>query len=797
MFGMLSKIVQKHPWWVLIFFLLFSVYFALGINPEKRPVLENSLPPDNPRVQEDEQLKLAFENHDYAAIALTCSGESGCITTRAYLLRVHALSQAAENSSIIADDAVVHSLTDLDYIDADSAGEIRVGDFVRQMPESAKEEQALYARAAADYLLWGRIVSEDGQSSLLVFRLSEDATQNEVHDELERLVALFKDPEEGFDAGVYANHYQNREFEIEADREFARFGIVSFVLIFVIMSNVLGWQAALCILSAISVSIVWSLGILGRLGYLQNVLTTSLPVVLTAVVSSHGYHMMEAMIRARRDGNKTRDSVSIAMRNIASSVFAGGATSALGFLSLVAIPVYSLSEYGLFAAAGVLAGVVVSILMLPALVLTIAPGAIRAKESRRSIWIRARVKKFLELCMWIGIHPKRARIAVWVSVFLVILSGFGVKELQVQSEPAHFIPEDRPARAGFDLLEEHHHGTAFVRVMLDCGEGRALEPKCLRAAEELADYAEGLPDVVFVTSLADRVARLNGVMLHGDTMHDALPRSKEAVSQLLVFDSEDVLGELRDSTDRYLMMNLFIYAFDSKRIEAVYRAVSAKVREMELFYQGEEEFKFLAYLGGEFFVWAEMIATIGRTGLRSVNAVALFIVGFCVIFFRSLKLGSFALLPVGIAGWLVFGLMGAMGIHIDIANVTLAVITGAMTVDFYVHLVNRARVIILGSNRELGVREAMVGAVREAGVPIVFDCISNLSFVTLMISNFVPIRNLGWLLCAAMVAALVTTMIIVPSVTTILPNFFFKRERKRLEVRLARGSKLTPEPAAL
>jgi len=515
---------------------------------------------------------------------------------------------------------------------------------------------------------------------------------------------------------------------------------------------------------------------------------------LTAVVSSHGYHIMDAMITGYRDNRQNSEEtriiygVSTALEKVSSSVFAGGMTTALGFLSLLAIPVYSLSEFGLFAAVGTLAGAFASIVMLPALTVGFFPSVITTQETSRSKYIRQKVRGFLRICMSIGTNRKQAIIAVSCTAIVCGVAMLGINELQVRSEPAHFIPEGNPARDGFDLLEDNHGGTAFVGASIDCMEdGQALSVLCLSAMEELSNYAQTQPDVVFTTSLVDRVARLYSVMKYGDILHDELPKTDAEVAQLLLFDEEAVLSELRTPEERELKLNMFIYAYDSDRIIAIRNAVEARARALESRYMGKHGFAFKTYFGDEFFVWAEMIEVIGRTGTRSIKAITLLVALFCMIHFRNLKLGVFSLLPMSVAGCLVGGLMGALGITIDIANAAIVVIVGGMTVDFYVHLVNRARIIILKSKKRIGVHQAMVGAVEEAGMPITFDCISNLSLSTLVISNFVPVQILGWLLCVAMLAAMVTTLVIVPSVTTILPNFFFKRELKQAGLRWGRS----------
>src|SRR3990167_6178759 len=211
MFERIGRLVVRHPRAIVAIFLFATPILALGINNEMRPVTENNLRDNDREGRKYNAVTEIFPENDTAALALVCKNGPSVFSTDC-LSRVRATTRLVETSTIVAADAVILSLTDYDYIETGGEDIVRVGSLVpEKIPTTKHELEALAQKVMNDHLLRGRLISNDGTATLLIFRLAKSATQNEVHAELARFRDYFDDGKM-YEAGVFANHFQNRAF---------------------------------------------------------------------------------------------------------------------------------------------------------------------------------------------------------------------------------------------------------------------------------------------------------------------------------------------------------------------------------------------------------------------------------------------------------------------------------------------------------------------------------------------------------------------------------------------------------
>jgi uncharacterized protein len=139
--------------------------------------------------------------------------------------------------------------------------------------------------------------------------------------------------------------------------------------------------------------------------------------------------------------------------------------------------------------------------------------------------------------------------------------------------------------------------------------------------------------------------------------------------------------------------------------------------------------------------------------IRSLAAAVALVLLTLAVFFRSPLLALIAAAPAVVTLALVFGLMGALGIPIDVGTSMVASIAVGVGVDYAVHLVWRtahdphqaATLTATGWGILINAMEVTVG------------------FGLLIFATLVPMRSVGLLTAAAMALAALTTLIFVPA----------------------------------
>jgi hypothetical protein len=170
--------------------------------------------------------------------------------------------------------------------------------------------------------------------------------------------------------------------------------------------------------------------------------------------------------------------------------------------------------------------------------------------------------------------------------------------------------------------------------------------------------------------------------------------------------------------------------------------------------------------GGEFFVWSVFPKYVVEGKLYSMVSTIILMFILLSWFWMRIRLAGVGIIPICVTTAFVMGLMGFMGISLDIANMSVATVTCCIAIDFGVHYINRVREEL---RRGSSVEEAVEIALFKGGTPITYDCISNCAFGFLMLSTFVPLWNLGFLMVVSMVSALVATLVILPSLVLQFP----------------------------
>ena len=147
--------------------------------------------------------------------------------------------------------------------------------------------------------------------------------------------------------------------------------------------------------------------------------------------------------------------------------------------------------------------------------------------------------------------------------------------------------------------------------------------------------------------------------------------------------------------------------------------------------------------------------------LDIIVGVILFILIIFIILFKNLKLALIGVVPNFIAAFFILGLIGLLGIPLDMMKITIAAITIGIAVDNSIHYIYRFKeeyAKLRNYNRTLKLCHSTVGkAILNTSITIVFG------FSILVMSNFIPTIYFGVFTGIAMLLAMVSVLTLLPS----------------------------------
>ncbi|MDG1462214.1 MAG: efflux RND transporter permease subunit, partial [Gammaproteobacteria bacterium] len=149
-----------------------------------------------------------------------------------------------------------------------------------------------------------------------------------------------------------------------------------------------------------------------------------------------------------------------------------------------------------------------------------------------------------------------------------------------------------------------------------------------------------------------------------------------------------------------------------------------------------------------------------KSQILTIGVVFLAILIMYLVLFRSLKVAFIATIPSLVAASAVLGLMGWLGLPLDIMTITIAAITIGIGVDDSIHYVHRFREEVAIDNDHL---EAMERSHFSIGRAIYFtSVIVTAGFSILAISDFIPTIYFGLFTGVAMILALLGNLTLLP-----------------------------------
>ena len=149
-----------------------------------------------------------------------------------------------------------------------------------------------------------------------------------------------------------------------------------------------------------------------------------------------------------------------------------------------------------------------------------------------------------------------------------------------------------------------------------------------------------------------------------------------------------------------------------------------------------------------------------------------FVTVFAVIFvvFRSFRFGALAIAPNVFPVIVVLGVMGWMGISMNVATVMLASIALGIVDDDTIHFISRyRREVAAGADTDAAIARATM---HEGRASLTTAIVNSCAFAVLLFSEYRPSAWFGGLLALTMAVAFLAEVFILPATIKLLPAFF-------------------------
>jgi predicted RND superfamily exporter protein len=159
-----------------------------------------------------------------------------------------------------------------------------------------------------------------------------------------------------------------------------------------------------------------------------------------------------------------------------------------------------------------------------------------------------------------------------------------------------------------------------------------------------------------------------------------------------------------------------------------------------------------------------------RSQITSFGTAFLTVFGVIFLVFRSWKFGALSIAPNLVPVLAVFGVMGWLGISLNVATVMVASVALGIVDDDTIHFISRyRRETSAGATTDQAIETATMHEGRAALTTAIINCCA---FGVLTLSEYRPSAWFGGLLALTMVMAFLAEVFILPATIKLFPRLF-------------------------
>ena len=536
------------------------------------------------------------------------------------------------------------------------------------------------------------------------------------------------------------------------------------VLLFIIATLWFVFRKLIWIIVPISscfFSVIIMMGLLGLLGWKVTVISSNFIALMLILTMAMNIHMSTRFLQLTKEFPKIKKSKIILMTTgkMFWPIIYTVLTTICAFLSLIFSEIKPIIDFGWMMTLGLIISFIITFTLLPTLLNFVKSDNVYLSKEQNS--------KITSFFGNTSINNKN--IIFGATAIIIILSISGISRLEVENSFINYFKKNTEIYKGMKLIDEKLGGTTPLEIIIKFPKAEKDEDEDdwgdeddekywftkdkvdkINMVHNYLDSLEPIGKVLSFSSIIDVATQLNnnkplGTLEMG-VLYSKIPNSikKEIVDPYIsIKDSEARISlRIKDSQEglrRNDLINKINYDLKNK--------LGLK----------KDEFK----LGGVLILFNNLLQSLFKSQILTLGFVMLGIFIMFLVLFRNIKLSLIGVVPNFIAAFFILGIIGLVGIPLDMMTITIAAITIGIAVDNSIHYIYRFKeefLKIKNYKKTLKLCHSTVGiAILNTSITIVFG------FSILVLSNFIPTIYFGIFTGIAMLLAMISVLTLLPA----------------------------------
>ena len=524
-------------------------------------------------------------------------------------------------------------------------------------------------------------------------------------------------------------------------------------------------------------SVIIMIGLLGLIGWKVTVISSNFIALMLILNMAMNIHLTVRFLQLKKEFPQLtkEEAVLEASKKMMLPILYTVLTTICAFLSLVFSGIKPIIDFGWMMTLGLIVSLFVTFLLLPSL--------LNIFSSDNEINLKDTEKSFITAAL--GSFTKNNKILIFgTTLVIIVFSIVGISKLEVENSFINYFDEETEIHKGMKKIDEDLGGTTPLSVILkfpaqeqenseddefsEWEEEESEENKAkywftrdkMDKIIKIHDYLESLPEIGKVLSFGSilRVAEdLNNKELQSleiAVLYSKIPEEikKEIIKPYISVEKDEarisvrVKDSLKDLRRNDLIKKINVDLNEKLGLE-------------------KSEYK----LTGVLILFNNLLQSLFKSQILTLGIVMLGIFLMFLILFRNIILSFIGVVPNFIAAFFILGIIGLLGIPLDMMTITIAAITIGIAVDNSIHYIYRFKEEFIKNsdyNITLDRCHSTVGvAILNTSITIVFG------FSILILSNFIPTIYFGVFTGIAMLLAMISVLTLLPKLILLLKPF--------------------------
>ena len=518
-------------------------------------------------------------------------------------------------------------------------------------------------------------------------------------------------------------------------------------------------------------SVIIMIGLLGLIGWKVTVISSNFIALMLILNMAMNIHLTVRFLQLKKEfPNLTKKEIVFeASKKMMLPILYTALTTICAFISLVLSGIKPIIDFGWMMTLGLIVSFLITFLLLPSLINILASeNEIGLKDTEKSVITTA-----------LGSFTKKNKIIIFGSTFLIIiLSIVGITKLEVENSFINYFDKETEIYKGMKKIDDDLGGTTPLNIILkfpsntkeikkDNDEFDEWNEDNRDEEEDKSKYwftRDKMDKIIKVHDYLDSLPEIGKVLSFGSILRVAEDLNNKELQSLEI---AVLYSKLPEKIKKEIVLPYISVEKDEARISIRIKDSMKNLRRNELINKinldlinklglSKDEYK----LTGVLILFNNLLQSLFKSQILTLGVVILGIFLMFFVLFRNISLSLIGVVPNFLAAFFILGIIGLLGIPLDMMTITIAAITIGIAVDNSIHYIYRFKEEfkkINNYNYTLDRCHNTVGiAILNTSITIVFG------FSILVLSNFIPTIYFGVFTGIAMLLAMISVLTLLP-----------------------------------